>query len=85
MYSQPEFTCSKSTIEALEKGAEICSKLAIKTQRRHSLSILLTLNIFHTFSSVSIVDFEQVNASWDHVKYFLVLAEKSFLIFRVSF
>ena len=28
------------------------------------LFLLLTLNIFLTFSSVSIVDFEQVNGSW---------------------
>ena len=27
--------------------------------------LLLTLYIFHTFSSVSIVDFEQVDVSWD--------------------
>ena len=26
--------------------------------------MILTLNIFHTFSSVSIVDFEQANVSW---------------------
>ena len=26
--------------------------------------LLLTLNIFYTFFSVSIVDFEQVNVSW---------------------
>ena len=26
--------------------------------------LLLTLNIFHTFSVVSIVDVEQVNVSW---------------------
>ena len=26
--------------------------------------LLLTLNIFHTFFNVAIVDFEQVNASW---------------------
>ena len=26
--------------------------------------LLVTLNIFHTFSSISIVDFEQVNVSW---------------------
>ena len=31
---------------------------------------LLTVNIFHTFSSVSIVDFdEEVNVSWDKVIY----------------
>ena len=27
--------------------------------------ILLTMNIFHTFFSVSIVDFEQVNVCWE--------------------
>ena len=26
--------------------------------------LMLTLNIFHTFSSVSVVDFEQVNVIW---------------------
>ena len=26
--------------------------------------LLLTLNIFHTFSSISIVDFERINVSW---------------------
>ena len=31
------------------------------------VSLLLTLNIFHTFSSVSIVDFEHVMAGWDEV------------------
>ena len=29
------------------------------------MSLLLTLNLFHTFSSVCIADFEQVNVSWD--------------------
>ena len=28
------------------------------------LSLSLTLNIFHTFSSIFIVDFEQVNIWW---------------------
>ena len=37
-----------STTETLEKGVKICSKLTIKTP----------------FSSVSIVNFEQVNVSW---------------------
>ena len=32
------------------------------------VSLLLTLNIFHTLSSVSIVNFEQVNAGWGVVK-----------------
>ena len=38
---------------------EICSKLTIK------ISLLLTLIIFHSLLNVSIVNFEQVNASWD--------------------
>ena len=29
--------------------------------------LLLTLNIFHTFFSVFVVDFEQVNVSWDRL------------------
>ena len=59
------FTCPKSTIEKLEKDV-IISKLTMKAPE-HDLvlaSLLLTLNIFHTLSSVSSVDFEQVNLSW---------------------
>ena len=29
--------------------------------------LLLTLDIFHAFYSVSIVDFEQINVSWDNL------------------
>ena len=47
---------------------EICSKLTIKHQNDVNdivlVFLLLTLNIFHFFFSVSIVDFEQVNVSW---------------------
>ena len=38
------------------------------TRRRHDVVLvllLLTLNIFYTFFSVSILDFEQVNVSWE--------------------
>ena len=43
---------------------EICSKLTIKIPER-LLSLLLTLNIYFTpCSSVSIDNFEQVNAGW---------------------
>ena len=63
---QLKFSCS---IETLEKKCEICSKLTIKHQNNVIdvilMFLLLTMNIFHTFSSVSIVDFEQVNVSWD--------------------
>ena len=47
----------------------MCLKLTIKTpergyQRRFGTIILLILDIFHIFFSVSIVDFKQVNVSW---------------------
>ena len=58
-------------METLEKKCEICSKLTIKTpERRHcrrSRSAVFIVNfehILHFFSSVSIVDFEQVNVRW---------------------
>ena len=54
--SQPGITCSKLTILTLDQ-CEICSKLAIKTSVL--LALLLTLNIF--YSTVCIVNFEQVN------------------------
>ena len=50
-------------METLQKG--------LKWQRHQNgvtyvalVSLLLTLNIFHTFSSVSNVDFEQENVYW---------------------
>ena len=62
-------TCSKLTIETLEQGCEICSKLTIKTpKRRHWRRFgVFTVNfehISHLCSSVSIVNFEHVNAGW---------------------
>ena len=36
------------------------------------VSLLLTLNILHTLFSVSIVNFEQVTASWEPPDYILV-------------
>ena len=50
------------------KRCEICSKLTIKTPEDTIgvvlVSLLLTLNLFHTLSS-HIVNFEQVNAEWE--------------------
>ena len=50
------------------KTFKICSKLTIKTQSDVIdvvlVLLLLTLNLFQTFFSVSFVDFEQVNVSW---------------------
>ena len=64
--TQLTFTRWKSTIEALEKTCETWSKLTIKTSERpHWRCVfIVTLNIFHTFSSVSIVEFEQLNGNW---------------------
>ena len=53
-----------------QKWCEVCSKLTIKTLNKHKkhdvvlVFLLLTLNIFHSFFSVSIVGFEQVKVSW---------------------
>ena len=53
----------------IRKNCEVCSKLAIQKHQNDAIDfvlvfLLLTLNIFHTFSSASTVDFEQVNSSW---------------------
>ena len=45
------------------KMCGICSKLTIKTPERYLVFVLLALNIFHTFSKVSIADFKQVSVS----------------------
>ena len=52
MITQLTYTCSKSTIETIEIHGVIL------------VFLLLTLKIFHTFSSVTIVDFEQINVNW---------------------
>ena len=52
---------------------KICSKLTIKSPKRHQndaiglvlVCLLLTLNILHTYSIVSIVNFEHVIAGWE--------------------
>ena len=64
--SQLAFTCSKLAIETVEQGVKDMFKINIKDSRTTPgvvlVSLMLTLNIFHTFSSVSIVNFELVNA-----------------------
>ena len=61
LISQLTFTCSKSTIETLEKGVEICSQLIIKTlerrQWRRSVGVFIV--------KFEIVYYEQVNISWN--------------------
>ena len=68
------FTCSKSTVETLEERVKKDVVLVF---------LLLTLNIFYTFSSVSVDDFEQVNASW--VRIILILITYATLRPRVLF
>ena len=63
--TQQTFTCSKSTIEAIEKDKTYVQSLQ-KRQQNDVINIVmvdlsLTLNIFHTFFSAFIVDFEQLN------------------------
>ena len=70
MLTQPAITCSKLTVEALEQRCEICSKLTIKPpKRRHwrrfGVFIVNFEHISHLCFSVSIVNFEQVNAGWE--------------------
>ena len=67
--SQPAFTCSKLTIEALGQRCEICSKLTVKTPKqrqwhRFDVFVVNFEHISHLCSSVSIVNFKHVIASW---------------------
>ena len=66
-FAQPAMTCSKLTIETLEQRCEICSKLTIKTPKRrhwHRFGVFIVIfeRISHLCSSLSIVNFEEVNA-----------------------
>ena len=70
LVSQSAITCSKLTIETLEQRCEICSKLTIKPPKRRQWRrfggfIVNFEHISQLCSSVSIVNFEQVNAGWD--------------------
>ena len=59
IYTLPTNNCLfKVNNRNTRKRYEICSKLIL----------LLTLNIFTPFPSVSIVNFEQVNVSWEHLQ-----------------
>ena len=74
--TQTAITCSKLTIETLEQRCEICSKLTKKPpKRRHwrrfGSFIVNFEHISHLCSSVSNVNFEQVNAGWEHRMYLI--------------
>ena len=68
MTFQSAITCSKLTIETLEQRCEIWPKLIIKTPKCHwhrfGVFIVNFEHISHLYSSVSIVNFEQVNTGW---------------------
>ena len=65
--SQLTFTCSKSTIETLEKCVKyVQSQQNKKTEQRHwrRSGVSVTFELFTPSYGVSIIDFEQVNVSW---------------------
>ena len=68
--TQQAFTCSKSTIETLEKGLTYVQSYQWRYQKDVIevvlVSSLLTLNYFKSFPSFPIVDFEQVNICWEN-------------------
>ena len=75
LLTQPAVTCSKLPIETLEQRCEICSKLTIEPpKRRHwrrfADFIVNFEHISHLCSSVSIVNFKQLNAGWTSVPFF---------------
>ena len=68
--TQSAITCSKLTIETLEQRCEICSELTIKPPKRRQWRrfggfIVNFEHISQLCSSVSIVNFEQVNPGWE--------------------
>ena len=54
----------ETIIETLEKGDIYAQRTQYDITRVVLMFLLLTLNIFHTFFSVSTVYFEQVNVCW---------------------
>ena len=61
---------SKLTIETLGEKCEICSKLKPPKRRqcrRFGGFIVNFQHISHLCPTVSIVNFEQVNAGWDYI------------------
>ena len=68
--TQQAFTCSKSTIETLEKGLTYVQSYQWRYQNGVIevvlVSPLSTLNYFKSSPSFSIVDFEQVNIFWEN-------------------
>ena len=69
IHAQRAITCSKLTTETLEQRCEIRLELTRKTPKRRNwrrlgVFIVNFEHISHFCSSVSIVNFEQVNFDW---------------------
>ena len=68
---QPAFTCPKLKIETLEQGVMFVRVFIVDfehiSHRVVLVSLLLTLNIFHTLFTVSIVNFEHVIVGWERI------------------
>ena len=60
---------TRTTAETLEQGIIYVQSYQQRHQNNANgivlVSLLITLNIFHNFSSVSIVNFEPVSTSWE--------------------
>ena len=69
--AQLTLTFSKSVTKKLEKGVKYVQNSQQQQKKPQNdvidfvlVFLLLTSNVFYTFSSFSIFDFEQVNVSW---------------------
>ena len=82
-WSQPNnrYIVRKNHHKYMKKTATVATTKMAHNKTDTSMIWFWTLNIFHAFSSVSIVDFEQVNVSW--VIPWKNCREKHFLIFKV--
>ena len=68
--TQQAFTCSKSTIETLEKGLTYVQSYQWRYQKDVIevvlVSLLLALNNFKSSTSFPMVDFEQIDICWEN-------------------
>ena len=63
-FAQLTVTCLKSTMETLLKGVKLFKVNNKNASDVILVFLLLTMNNFTPFSSVSIIDFKQINVSW---------------------
>ena len=63
-FAQLTVTCLKSTMETLLKGVKLFKVNNKNASDVILVFLLLSMNNFTPFSSVSIIDFKQINVSW---------------------